>query len=142
VLSPNGRIIGLWDDWRKQSGFDADGAYEKGPPHGTHVFVRPNKFEPGRANIVVFNWDKAETVEVDPAQAKSNDEPRELLRPGTKYRIVSATNFYGDPIVSGTYDGKPIKLPMKPTKAPPPIGLKDPTPPTEPVFGAYILLPE
>ena len=26
--------------------------------------MRPNQYEPGRANITVYNWDKAATVDV------------------------------------------------------------------------------
>ena len=33
-----------------------------GRPAGTRAFVRPNKYEPKRAHICVFNWDKADKV--------------------------------------------------------------------------------
>ena len=29
-------------------------------PTGTRVFVRPNQYEAGRANIAVYNWDRTE----------------------------------------------------------------------------------
>ena len=31
-------------------------------PPGTKVFVRPNRYEAGRANITVYNWNLADTV--------------------------------------------------------------------------------
>ena len=34
-------------------------------PTGTFAYVRPNAYEPGRANITVFNWDMKSTVAVD-----------------------------------------------------------------------------
>jgi len=140
AITPKERTIGRWNEWRTRTGFDSQSTYEKGPPRGVQVFVNPSRWEPGRrANIVVFNWDKAETVDV---ALGINRQGWETLRPGTKYKIVSATNFYGPPIAAGTYDGTPIKLSMKPRPAPPPIGLKDPTPPTEPEFGAFVLLRE
>jgi hypothetical protein len=47
------------------------------------VFVRPNAYEPGRANIVVFNWDRPPTASVDvsAAKLKQGDSSRSQ-RPG------------------------------------------------------------
>lgn len=142
AITPAERTVGKWDDWRTRTGFDAKSTYVKGPPTGRYTTARANKYEPGRVQIVVFNWDKDATAQVYLHGPKLDDKGRHLLKPGTKYRIVSATNFYGEPIVSGTYDDRTITLPLTPTKAPPPIGFTAPTPPTEPEFGAYILLPE
>jgi len=36
-----------------------------GAPSGIQVFVRPNRFEGGRAHIVIYNWDLANAVDVD-----------------------------------------------------------------------------
>lgn len=72
-------------------------------PTGIHVFVRPNKYEDGRANIVVFNWDNADTVTADVSKA---------LKPGDAYQVLDAQNCFGPAVAEGTYDGNPISLPM------------------------------
>jgi len=133
VIFPQEKMIGPWHNWRNRTSFDAEGTYNKGQPRGTEVFVRPNKYEPGRANVVVFNWDKASTVDVDLKNA---------MQPGTAFRIVRATDFYGEPVVRGTYDGAAIKLPMIAKPSPAPVGMAIPLPPTEPEFGAFVVLPE
>jgi hypothetical protein len=62
---------------------------------------------------------------------------------GAKYRIVSAKDYYGPPLVAAAYDGKPVRFPMKPVKGPLPVGLTNPEiPVTEPRFGAFVVLSE
>jgi hypothetical protein len=73
------------DDWHGK-GFDANSEIRVGLPKGARVFVRPNKYEPGRANIIVYNWDKAAEVSVD---------LKGVLKDGQRFRIVSARNFHG-----------------------------------------------
>ncbi|MEZ4273397.1 MAG: hypothetical protein R3C68_18765 [Myxococcota bacterium] len=80
---------------------------------GTKVFVRPNQYEAGRANIVVYNWDNASSVPVDLS---------EVLKAGSSYRIMHVYDFFGTPVKQGTYDGGLISLPMNPMPAPRPIG--------------------
>ncbi len=46
-------------------------------PSGTFVFVRPNAYESGRANIVILSWDLLATVNVDVSGVLA---PRESLR--------------------------------------------------------------
>ncbi|MEZ4272607.1 MAG: sugar-binding protein [Myxococcota bacterium] len=82
-------------------------------PSGQRVFIRPNQYEPGRANIVVYNWDKASSVSVDLS---------EVLGIGSGYRIMHVYDFFGAPVVEGTYDGQPVEIPMRPMKAPRPVG--------------------
>ena len=57
-------------------------------PTGVKVFVRPNQYEPGRANITVFNWDHVGTVNVSvswplgKAIATAPESQRTGLTPG------------------------------------------------------------
>ena len=48
------------------------------PPTGTKVFVRPNRCEPGRAHVAIYNWDLRSEVSVDLS-------PGSLVR-GERYR--------------------------------------------------------
>ncbi|MGH7139245.1 MAG: hypothetical protein ACREHD_26160, partial [Pirellulales bacterium] len=119
------------DDWRQATGFDAASTFER-KPTGTRVFVRPNLYELGRAHVAIYNWDRAETVEIDLSG---------VLKTGDRYRLVSAQDFFGEPLLSGVYDGGPLRLAMRPRKAAAPVGMSDFEPPaTEPEFGAYVVL--
>ena len=100
-------------------------------PTGTFAYVRPNAYEPGRANITVFNWDKKATVSVDVSAA---------LSPGQAFEVRNAADFFGAPVLQGTYAGGTITLPTTGLTVVAPIGGTAP-PPTGPEFNAFILLP-
>lgn len=74
---------------------------EKRPP-ASRAILRPNRFDPNRANLVILNWGEKATVEV---------EARDFLKPGQSFRVLHPTNFFGKPIVSGSFNGKSISLP-------------------------------
>ena len=92
-------------DWRKATGFDAASLYVRGVPSGTRVFLRPNRYEEGRAHIVIYDWTGASSVGVD---------PRGVLRSGDQYEIRDAQRFFGPPVASGVYRGSPIRVPLQP----------------------------
>lgn len=120
-----------FDGWRQSTGFDDAASFDR-QPSGAHVFVRPNEYEPGRAHVAVFNWDRAETVDID---------VRGVLEIGDEYRLVSAQDVFGEPLLSGRYGGGPLRLTMQPHSAAVPVGMPDFEPPaTEPVFGAYLVM--
>lgn len=123
-----------WQQWQEKAGLDLNGTYIKGRPSGTAIFVRPNKYEVGRANVVVYNWDHIPTVEVD---------LKDVLKPEQAFRIVSVQDFFGEAVLRGKYEGKLINLPMNAGKPASPIGMdKPPLPVTEPEFGVFVVLPE
>ena len=106
------------------------------PTSGRKIFVRPNKYEPGRAHITIFNWDKSPKVEVDLKTAG--------LKDGEAYEIRDVQDFYGKPVVTGKYDGKAVVVPMTGLTVAAPIG-RDPklyhTPPhTAPEFGVFVVM--
>jgi hypothetical protein len=72
-------------------------------PKGAKIVLRPNKYDPARANVAIFNWEEKESVEVDVAG---------FLKPGDHYRFMDPKDFFGKPLLSGTCDGKLIKVPM------------------------------
>jgi hypothetical protein len=114
-------------DWR------ASNTVVAGRPTGVKVVVRPNAYEPGRVNVVVYNWDKKDAVEADLSK---------VLKAGARFKIVSAQDFFGEPVLDGRYDGKPVRLPMKEYRAVPPIGKEKYVPPaTGPEFNVFVVLP-
>jgi hypothetical protein len=70
-------------------------------PSGTIAWLRPNAFEPGRANLTILNWDLRETVEVDLSA---------LLRQGASYEIRNAADFFGPPVATGVFTGNPVSI--------------------------------
>ena len=95
-------------------------------PKGVKVVVIPNKYEAGRANIAVYNWDKNASVAVDLSGT---------FKTGDTYTIVDAQNP-SVVVASGTYAG-PVSIPMTGLVAVNPIGQGTRTH-TAPEFGAFI----
>ncbi|MHC4715608.1 MAG: right-handed parallel beta-helix repeat-containing protein, partial [Planctomycetota bacterium] len=51
--------------WRSRTGFDLKSTHTPSWPTGVKVFVRKNKYEDGRGHIVIYNWAKRPSVDVD-----------------------------------------------------------------------------
>jgi parallel beta-helix repeat protein len=108
--------------------------YADHQPAAVQVFVRPNTFEPGRANIIVYNGARQPSVEVDLSHAH--------LDRGAKFEVKDAQNVLGPPIVSGTYTGAPVTIPMTGLTVAAPIGAAlEPVPHTGPEFAVFIVTP-
>ncbi len=73
-------------------------------PNDNLIVVRPNKYEPGRANIVVYNWVRADKVAVNLAG---------VLEKGDRFEIRDVQHYLGEPVVTGTFTGATIDIPMK-----------------------------
>lgn len=122
---------GDWASWRARSSLDRDSRFTAGAPRGVWVFARANKYEKGRGNIAVYNWDHKDRVSADISG---------FVPAGADYEVRDAENFYGTPVAHGKFDGKPISIPMAGLTAAKPNG-DVPTPPshTGPEFGAFIV---
>ena len=101
------------------------------PPTQDKVTILPNAYEPERATIVIYNWDGSATQAVDLTG---------VVSPGAAYEIRNAQNFYGPPVVSGTYAGGSVTLPMTGMMPAAPVGYEAPLP-TGPQFNVFIVLP-
>jgi hypothetical protein len=71
-------------------------------PKGARVILRPSKYDPRRAHLAIFNWDKKPTVQVN---------AKDFLRVGDRYRLLNPRSSFGKPALTGTFDGKPIPVP-------------------------------
>jgi len=107
-----------------------DNAYRNQRPTGLKSFVRPNAFEPGRANITIFNWDRASQVALDLSS---------VLSVGQSFEIRNAQDFFASPAVSGNFDGNPVTIPMTGLTVAIPVGWQAP-PPSGPEFNVFVLL--
>jgi hypothetical protein len=102
-------------------------------PTGIKIIVRPNKYERGRAHIIVLNWDKAPSVTVDLSNSG--------LTAGTAFEIRDAQNFWGPAVLSGTYNGSPVVLPMNLTAVSQGLNFSAPAH-TSAEFGVFVVLPK
>jgi len=73
------------------------------------VIVRVNKYDANRANVAIYSW-AGKDAGVDSKHLKN------VLQRGDPYRLMDPRDFYGKPVLSGTYDGKAIKVPVKDRK--------------------------
>ncbi len=125
--------VTTFDGWLTQNGFADPGTYAGSAPTGVKIAVRPNQYEPGRANIIVYNWAQQSAVSVDVAG---------ILNMGDRYVVQNAEDFYGSPTASGIYTGGPLELPMVGITPPSPVGVPtaQPAPVTGPTFNAFVLM--
>ena len=119
-------------DWQSATGFDENSTHSVGRLSGTKVFVRPNRYEAGRANIVVYNWDELSHVKVD---------VRSVLTAGAAYEVRNAQSFFDPPVLSAVFDGNPLVLPMAGLTVAAPNGPLLTPSPTGPTFNVFVLLP-
>lgn len=121
-----------FEEWRTITGFDSRSTLTKGRPATQRSIIRPNAHEPGRAHIAVLNPAGLSEVEVDLSS---------VLQPGTKYRIVSVKDFFGPALITGTWDNRPVRIPLRPVTPPQPVGMSGVEfPVTEPHFAAFVVM--
>jgi hypothetical protein len=121
-------------------GCDASGTYTQASPPQNVVILRPNKYEPGRAHLVVLNWFTNSTATVNISGIG--------LQNGVKYEVRDVQNYLGTPALTGYYDSTQptITVPLTLTASSQLIGgqhhyPRDPNLHTDPVFNAFVILP-
>jgi len=98
-------------EYRKATGFDANSRLiEAERPTENFIFVRPNRYEPGRGHVAVFNWENKDPVTVDLSA---------VLKKGARFVVHNVQDLYGKPVAEGTFDGNPVTLPMLKSKIAP-----------------------
>ena len=100
-------------------------------PDTAQIFVRVNRYEPGRAIIVVYNWGSAAAVAV-PLTA--------VLSSGDAYEVRNVQDIFGKVVASGTYAGGTISIPTAGVTPPRPIGGSfQPLHTTGPFFNVFVV---
>lgn len=123
--------------WQDDLQIDQNSRYIDSPLTKTRVFVKPNKYDSERSNIVIYNWGQLDTVFIN---AKS------ILRPGDRYVLRNVQDYFGD-VVTGIYRGGWLGIRMNGRTRAKPIGYDqtsgwyhDPLQPnTFPTFGVFVL---
>jgi hypothetical protein len=101
-------------------------------PTATKVVVRKNPYEAGRANIAVYNWGGDGSVSLDLSG---------ILPQGASYEIRNVQDWFGSPVVSGTYSGGSVTLPIRAVSPPVPVGFSSSrAPSTGTQFNAYVVM--
>lgn len=127
-----------WDEWRADSHFDANSTFNQDLVAPDKVFTRVNQADPTRENVIVYNWSKANSVNVDPSG---------VLAVGDTYELRNVQNYFSD-VVTGTYNGGTLAVNMQGSahSVAAPIGVGNAANPTLvtpattfPEFGAFKL---
>jgi hypothetical protein len=117
--------------WRTLTGLDGASDFQNVAATGQHIFVRPNQYERGRAHVAVYNWDGAATATVDLSR---------VLQSGDEFEVREVQNYFGTPVISGTYAGGTVSIPMTAVTAPPPLGRTNvPARSTGTTFHAFVV---
>ncbi|HSA57549.1 MAG TPA: right-handed parallel beta-helix repeat-containing protein [Gemmatimonadaceae bacterium] len=105
--------------------------HEAPGPGGATVFLRPNRYEDGRAFLAVHNWARAPSVAVDLTG---------VLRVGQRYEIRNVQDVFGPPVAHGIHDGDPVRLTMAGVTPPRPVGRSAGAPTrTAPAFDVFLV---
>ena len=73
-------------------------------PTAPMAILLPNKYDTGRANLAIFNFSKAASVDVKVAG---------FLKSGEEYRLMNPEDLFGKPVFTGKVKGDKISVPMK-----------------------------
>jgi hypothetical protein len=119
--------------WQSSTGLGSGELVAGSAPTQTQVFVRKNKYENGRALIVVYNHGAQGSVSVSLSG---------VLAGGQRYEIRNVQDMFGTPVAGGTYNGGSVTLPMTGVAPPARLGRSTAQPPrTGPNFDTFVVVP-
>jgi hypothetical protein len=115
------------------TGWDLNSSYDPTPTQGADVIVRPNRYEPGRANIIVYDWGRSPTVKADLSSVG--------LAGGDRWVIRDVQNFRGMIVASGKYSSSQpvVEIPMSGLAKQQVEGWPATLPHSAPAFGTFVL---
>lgn len=119
-------------NWKSTTGLGTTDQATTTLPSQPVVFLKPSAYQTGRATVVVYNWPGQGTVSVNVSGVLSN---------GDVYEVRNAQDWFAaSPVLSGTYSGGSLVLPLAGISGPAPIGGSGTAPPTTgPAFNVFIL---
>ena len=123
------------NSWQQDLGFDTDGTFIPIAPNTLKVVVLPNKYDANRANIAIYNWGQAGTVDLGPYVSQ-------ILSKGDNYELHSVLDYFND-VATGQFDGSSLNVPMAASghTVALPIGYATALGPnTFPAFGVFVLI--
>jgi hypothetical protein len=75
-----------------------------GRPAGAKAVLMANRYDPNRAHLAVYNWDKADTVNVAAGG---------FLRDGERALLLDSENPFSDPVAAAVCRNGRIRIPMQ-----------------------------
>ena len=105
------------------------------PTSGSIKQIRTFNWDSRRAKIVLFNWANASSLSFSNAELVNAGL---TISAGNSYELHNAENYFGD-VITGTYNGTSITVPMTGRTVETPLGLPKP-PSAFPKFGCFILI--
>ncbi len=73
-------------------------------PKEIKTVLLANRFDPDRAHLIVFNWDRADVLQVT---------TKSFLRNGDFYRVMDPQDFFENPVTQGRCSSDTIRIPVK-----------------------------
>ncbi|MDQ3393888.1 MAG: Ig-like domain-containing protein [Bacteroidota bacterium] len=117
-----------YDTWKKWYPYDGSSTFSTSKPSNS-VIIKPNQYEKGLGNIVIFNHQELTSVDVDLSK---------ILAIGAEYEIRDVENYNGLPIITGKYNGGTLRLPMNLTTTDKPNGISNVSH-SDPNFGVFVV---
>jgi FG-GAP-like repeat len=136
IYAVSGQDLLQYQPWRTNTGFDTGSTVTSVRMPDT-VVVRPNTYQAGRANIIVYSPSRPASINVNLSTAG--------LTNGQTYTIKNAFNYGGAAVATGTYNSSNPTITLSLTgnavsvAAPTGFGYTPPT--TVPDFGVFVVVP-
>jgi hypothetical protein len=127
--------------WTNSHSLDLNSTYTTNLPTVNVVALRTNKYERGRANLVVFNWQSNSVVNVDLSNIGLNQ--------GQSFEVRDVQNYFGTPLLTTNYNAAhpTISIPLTMTNVTAVTGgvennyYINPNIHTASLFNAFVVLP-
>jgi hypothetical protein len=117
--------------WKAATGLGGSDQVVATGPSTTQVFLRPNKYEAGRGFVIVYNFAQQASVNVDLSSVLTLAKP---------FAIRNVQDVFGAPVVSGSFAGGMVSIPMGGVQPPLPIGRSTrQAPKTGPSFDVFLV---
>jgi hypothetical protein len=126
-----GGAFHTWASWQIASGLGGSDSVRAGTPASALVRMRGSSYEPGRATILVYNWNGSGSVPV---------ELTGIVPHGASFVVHNVQDLFGAPVASGTFGGGAITLPLAGVPPPAPTGMAtSPSPGTGTEFHVFVV---
>lgn len=121
-----------WEQWKDATNCDINSTFYNRAPEKNEVILKPNKYEKGRAHLVVYNWENLSEEMVDLSS---------VINTGESLYIYDVENIPAGPVVSvSSYNGDKVAVPLDLNETAKPFGNLPITPPhTGNDFGVYLI---
>lgn len=94
VFGVSGSALYQFTGWRNATGYDAASSTTSSAIPDT-VIVRPNSYQPGRANVIIYSFSGSGSATIDLSSTG--------LTNGQRYTIRNAQNYTGPAVATGTF---------------------------------------